>query len=52
MQVNTVVAPIRSSVHNVSHAIKTVPEGITGGLHRVSGGLHKVLTKARRKYDK
>jgi hypothetical protein len=37
------VAPIRSSVHNVSHAIKNVPEGITGGLHRVSGGLHRVL---------
>jgi hypothetical protein len=35
----------------MSHVIKTVPEGITGGLHRVSGGLHKVLAKVRNIFD-
>lgn len=32
----------------MSHAIKNVPEGITGGFHRFSGGLHRVLAKVKK----
>ena len=40
---DTIVAPLRDSVHNVSNVIKTVPDGLTDGFKQMSGGLQKMF---------